>query len=335
MLIRDHLNLLGGSPLEGLRDEDFGSRFADMSPTWPPELRMTALRAAPRGITVREGVYAACRGPQYETPAEVRMLRVLGADAVGMSTVPEAIVAAQMRVPALGISLVTNHAAGVARQPLEHAEVLAVGRRAASGLADWLERLVPQARGPARARDEHDACRAPRRSRREETEAVTSHETLVKTARAMRKRAYAPYSGYAVGAALLGSNGRVYTGCNVENASYGLTVCAERIAIFQAVADGCRSFEALAVATADCGSPCGACLQVAREFGPSLTRADRRSLGRGAASSTLAELLPSPFLPCGERPPVRAGSSRSRPASGRGTKGNRRPARKQPKPRRG
>jgi purine-nucleoside phosphorylase len=152
MLIRDHLNLLGGSPLEGLRDEDFGSRFADVTTTWPPELRMTALRAVPRGITVREGVYAACRGPQYETPAEVRMLRVLGADAVGMSTVPEAIVAAQMRVPALGISLVTNHAAGVARQPLEHADVLAVGSRAARGLADWLERLVPELPGSLRPR---------------------------------------------------------------------------------------------------------------------------------------------------------------------------------------
>ena len=156
----------------------------------------------------------------------------------------------------------------------------------------------------------------------------------MKTARAMRKRAYAPYSGYAVGAALLGSNGRVYTGCNVENASYGLTVCAERIAIFQAVADGCRSFEALAVATGDCGSPCGACLQVAREFGGRLTVLIAGDSG-AARERALADLLPSPFLPCGERPPVRAGSSRSRPASGRGTKQTLRPARKRPTRRRG
>jgi purine-nucleoside phosphorylase len=143
MLIRDHLNLLGGSPLEGCLDEDFGSRFADLGNAWPGSLRVGALKAAPRGLTVREGVYAACRGPQYETPAEVRMLRILGADAVGMSTVPEAIVAAQMRVPTLGISLVTNHAAGVSQKALTHAEVLAVGKRSAKILAEWLEKLVP------------------------------------------------------------------------------------------------------------------------------------------------------------------------------------------------
>jgi purine-nucleoside phosphorylase len=155
MLIRDHLNLLGGSPLEGCLDEDFGSRFADLGHAWPGALRVAALKAAPRGLTVREGVYAACRGPQYETPAEIRMLRMLGADAVGMSTVPEAIVAAQMGVPALGISLVTNHAAGVSHEPLRHAEVLAVGKRSARALAEWLEKLVPSL-----------AARAPRRTRR-------------------------------------------------------------------------------------------------------------------------------------------------------------------------
>jgi purine-nucleoside phosphorylase len=143
MLIRDHLNLLGGSPLEGSRDEDWGSRFADLGAAWPSELRVAAVKAAPRGLTVREGVYAACRGPQYETPAEIRMLRALGADAVGMSTVPEAIVAAQMGVPALGISLVTNHAAGVSAEPLRHADVLAAGKRAARSVADWLESLAP------------------------------------------------------------------------------------------------------------------------------------------------------------------------------------------------
>lgn len=147
MLIRDHLNLLGGSPLEGLRDEDFGSRFVDMSRAWPDDLRVLAVATAPRDLTVREGVYAACRGPQYETPAEIRMLRALGVDAVGMSTVPEVIVAAQMGVPALGISIMTNHAAGISPQPLAHAEVLDVGRRSASSLASWLETLIPRIAG--------------------------------------------------------------------------------------------------------------------------------------------------------------------------------------------
>jgi purine-nucleoside phosphorylase len=168
MLIRDHLNFLGGSPLEGFVDEDFGSRFADMSTAWPAELRVLALRAAPRGLTVREGVYAACRGPQYETPAEVRMLRALGADGVGMSTVPEAIVAAQMGVPALGISLVTNHAAGIAQAPLSHAEVLEVGKRSAGRLADWIERLVPVLGGakPGKAPGRRPARASPRRKRK-------------------------------------------------------------------------------------------------------------------------------------------------------------------------
>jgi purine-nucleoside phosphorylase len=161
MLIRDHLNLLGGSPLDGCRDEDFGNRFVDMSGAWPGDLRGLAVATAPRDITVREGVYAACRGPQYETPAEVRMLRALGADAVGMSTVPEVIVAAQMGVPALGISLMTNHAAGVSAEPLTHAEVLEAGRRAGPALAAWMEALVPKI-----AESRPPAQRGPRRPRR-------------------------------------------------------------------------------------------------------------------------------------------------------------------------
>jgi cytidine deaminase len=121
-------------------------------------------------------------------------------------------------------------------------------------------------------------------------------QDLVKVARALRLKAYAPYSGYAVGAALLGTNGRVYRGCNVENASYGLTVCAERAAYFQAVADGCRSFAALAIATPDGGPPCGACLQVAREFGTGL-RIILAGPAGPAREAALEEFLPRPFLP--------------------------------------
>jgi cytidine deaminase len=119
--------------------------------------------------------------------------------------------------------------------------------------------------------------------------------TLIAEARRMRRKAYAPYSSYAVGAALLGADGRLYTGCNVENASYGLSICAERAAFFQAVAAGCRRFTALVVATQDGAPPCGACLQVAREFGPELAVLLVGSSGP-ARETSLADLLPSAFV---------------------------------------
>ncbi len=97
-------------------------------------------------------------------------------------------------------------------------------------------------------------------------------ETLVSSAQKARERAYAPYSNYHVGAALLGEDGEIYSGCNVENSSYGATICAERVAVFAAVAKGCRNFEALALATGgkEPAPPCGMCLQVLAEFAPSL-----------------------------------------------------------------
>ncbi len=121
-------------------------------------------------------------------------------------------------------------------------------------------------------------------------------EELVSLALAARARAYAPYSRFAVGAALLLADGSVVTGCNVENASYGLTVCAERVALFTAVAQGKRSFQALAVATGPGASPCGACRQVLNEFAPGLTvhLADKDGRFR---STTLADLLPDSFGP--------------------------------------
>ena len=119
-------------------------------------------------------------------------------------------------------------------------------------------------------------------------------EALVSHAIEARGRAYASYSGYPVGAAVLTDSGRIYTGCNIENAAYPLAICAERVAVFQAVAQGERSFIALAVATANGGSPCGSCRQVLREFG-----ADTIVLfvdGSGAhRETTVADLLPDSF----------------------------------------
>ncbi len=121
-------------------------------------------------------------------------------------------------------------------------------------------------------------------------------DDLIALARKARARAHAPYSKYKVGAALLGRDGRVFLGCNVENASYGLTVCAERNAYFQAVAAGCTQFTDLAVVTRDGASLCGACRQVAREFGTELAIHLARPTGR-AHGTTLAKLLPDSFGP--------------------------------------
>lgn len=117
---------------------------------------------------------------------------------------------------------------------------------------------------------------------------------LIAAAAAARESAYVPYSGFAVGAALLASNGTVYTGCNVENASYGLTVCAERNAVFHAVVSGARDFLAVAVVTANGGAPCGACRQVLSEFSPTMTVITSDMAGNRRVY-TLSELLPDAF----------------------------------------
>jgi purine-nucleoside phosphorylase len=124
MLIRDHLNLMFKNPLVGPNEAGLGPRFPDMTHTYDPALAAAARDAAlSLGIRLHEGVYAGLLGPSYETPAEIRMLRTLGADAVGMSTVPEAIALRHMRVPVTGISCVTNLAAGISPVELSHAEV--------------------------------------------------------------------------------------------------------------------------------------------------------------------------------------------------------------------
>ncbi|GIO06968.1 purine nucleoside phosphorylase [Brevibacillus reuszeri] len=125
MLISDHLNLTFRNPLIGANDDEMGARFPDMSEAYSKQLRQVAKAvAAEQGIELREGVYAGLLGPSYETPAEIRMLRTLGGDAVGMSTVPEVIVARHMRVNVLGISCISNMAAGILEQPLSHDEVM-------------------------------------------------------------------------------------------------------------------------------------------------------------------------------------------------------------------
>ncbi|MGC1479725.1 MAG: purine-nucleoside phosphorylase [Chthoniobacterales bacterium] len=138
MMLTDHLNLLGDSPLTG------GPHFVDLSETYDRDLRATfRSRADELSLTLHEGVYASLRGPQYETPAEIRMLRTLGADAVGMSTVPEAIQARALGVKVTGFSCLTNWAAGMTPAHLDHSEVTETGRAAADTLIRLLRATLP------------------------------------------------------------------------------------------------------------------------------------------------------------------------------------------------
>ncbi len=143
MLITDHINLQGSNPCVGPNLHSFGERFFDMSRVYDTDYfevaRMTALG---RGQTLREGVYAAMLGPSFETPAEIRMLRAIGADAVGMSTAPEAIAAAHAGLRVAGFSCITNMAAGILDQPLHHAEVMEVGERVRHDLIGLLRGTV-------------------------------------------------------------------------------------------------------------------------------------------------------------------------------------------------
>jgi purine-nucleoside phosphorylase len=144
VLISDHVNLQGTSPLVGPNDESLGPRFPDMSDAYDPELRVCAWEAAARlGIEAGEGVYAAWLGPQFETPAEIRFMRAVGCDLAGMSTVQEVIAARHMGIRVLGISVVTNMAAGVLPEKIDHEAVLEVGAAAAGSLTSLLHELVP------------------------------------------------------------------------------------------------------------------------------------------------------------------------------------------------
>jgi purine-nucleoside phosphorylase len=145
MLISDHLNLMGVNPLLGSNDNRFGPRFPDMTEVYSHEYQEIVIEEAHEiGLDLRRGVYAAVSGPNYETPAEVRLLRTLGADAVGMSTVPEAIVASHMGMKVLGISCITNMAAGVLNLPINHEEVLETGKHVSKQFIELLSRVIPR-----------------------------------------------------------------------------------------------------------------------------------------------------------------------------------------------
>ena len=145
MVFSDHLNCLGQSLLGGPHDVRWGPKFLDMSEAYDAALRQEARRAAKASkLKWFEGVYAAVLGPQFETPAEIRALRRVGADAVGMSAVPDVLAARQMGVRVLAFATITNRAAGLSRQLLTHEDVLEVGTRAAADLARWLDVLLPR-----------------------------------------------------------------------------------------------------------------------------------------------------------------------------------------------
>jgi purine-nucleoside phosphorylase len=145
VVIRDHINFQGTNPLIGPNDTRFGPRFPDMSEAyWKPYREMALAEAERLRIALHQGVYAALSGPSFETPAEIRFFKAIGADMVGMSTVPEVIVANHMGIRVLGISCVTNMAAGILDQPINHAEVLETGERVKTQFVALLRAVIPR-----------------------------------------------------------------------------------------------------------------------------------------------------------------------------------------------
>jgi len=145
VVVKDHINLMGANPLAGPNEERFGPRFPDMTEAYAKDFRAAAIEEGRRhGISISEGVYAAMAGPSYETPAEIRFLRTIGADVVGMSTVPEVIVARHCGIKVLAISCVTNMAAGILDQPIVHSEVLETGARVRGQFAALLKSVIPR-----------------------------------------------------------------------------------------------------------------------------------------------------------------------------------------------
>jgi purine-nucleoside phosphorylase len=145
VVLKDHINLMGGNPLIGPNDERFGLRFPDMTEAYAKDFRKMAMEEGRNHrIDIFEGIYAAVPGPSYETPAEIRFLRTIGADVVGMSTVPEVIVARHCGIKVLAISCVTNLAAGISGKPINHLEVLETGERVRGQFVALLKTLVPR-----------------------------------------------------------------------------------------------------------------------------------------------------------------------------------------------
>lgn len=145
VVLKDHINLMGSNPLIGPNDDRFGLRFPDMTEAYAADYRRMAMEEGRRhGIDIFEGVYAAVAGPSYETPAEIRFLRTIGADTVGMSTVPEVIVARHCGIKVLAISAVTNLAAGLSDKPINHLEVLETGERIRGQFVAMLKTLIPR-----------------------------------------------------------------------------------------------------------------------------------------------------------------------------------------------
>lgn len=145
MIIRDHINMTGVNPLRGENDERLGTRFPDMSYVYDKKLRDIIIGSMQdAGLEAKEGVYAAVSGPSYETPAEIKMLSLLGADAVGMSTVPEAIAACHMGTAVAGISCISNHAAGISKKKLDHKEVTAAAARIKDSFIRLLTAVIPR-----------------------------------------------------------------------------------------------------------------------------------------------------------------------------------------------
>jgi purine-nucleoside phosphorylase len=276
VIISDHINLQGSNPLVGANDDSCGPRFPDMTEAYDAGYRRIALEAAAKlGIEMAEGVYAAVLGPSYETPAEIRYLRVIGADLVGMSTVPETIVANHMGVKVLAISCVTNMAAGVLPVKLSHEEVLEVGRQVRERFVLFLKTVLP---------------------RLEPANPPMTNDPLIAAALAARENAWAPFSNFRVGAALEDETGRIFTGCNVENATYGLSVCAERTAVLKAISEGARKFRRVAVSadTDTLTPPCGACRQILWEFCGDI-EVTLVNLHGKTESFQMRDLFPRPF----------------------------------------
>lgn len=145
MLIRDHVNMMGVNPLRGKNDERFGARFPDMTEVYSRQyLEKAIVEANAIGVSLRRGVYTGLSGPTYETPAEIHMLRNCGTDAVGMSTVPEAVAARHMGMKVLGISCITNFAAGIIDQDINHEEVMETGAQVAETFKELLRRIIPK-----------------------------------------------------------------------------------------------------------------------------------------------------------------------------------------------